>query len=67
MSVIFFKNRTSLERLLQNKTTSRLHVERTRNEGSLRVNHEMLGGLVDTGTAGFRNNTSVSHGPWPGP
>jgi hypothetical protein len=31
------KNHTSLGRLLQDRTTSRLHFERTQNEGSLRV------------------------------
>jgi hypothetical protein len=61
------KDRTSLGGLLQNKTTSRLHVERTRNEGSLRIQPWNAHGLVDTGPAGFRNNTFAGHGPWPGP
>jgi hypothetical protein len=61
------KKRTSLGRLLQDMTTSRLHVERTRNEGSLRVQPWNARGLVDAGPTWFPNNVTTSHGPWPDP
>jgi hypothetical protein len=61
------KNHTSLGRLLQGRTTSMLHVERTRNEGSLQVQPWNAWGLVDAGSTGFPNNVTTSRGPWPSP
>jgi len=55
VSAFFQKKRTSLKELLQDRTTSRLHVERTQpawftrqsqgNKEASEFNHEMLGGL----------------------
>jgi hypothetical protein len=39
------KDRTSLGGLLQNKTTSRLHIEEPGMKEVFEFNHEMLGGL----------------------
>jgi hypothetical protein len=77
VSVLFSKKRTSLKRLLQDRTISRLHVERTRNKldssckagetkRSSKFNREMFGGLSMRPT-GFSSDVTTNRGPWPGP
>jgi hypothetical protein len=69
--------RTSCERLLQDRTTSRLHVKRTRNNlDSLGKAGEIRGsssstikcsGACQRGTDRFPSDMIASRGPWPGP
>jgi hypothetical protein len=71
------KKRTSLKRLLQDKTTSRLHVERTRNklDSSSKAGETKRSssstmkcpGLVDAGPVGFPSGMTMSRAPWPEP